>query len=228
MSEMVEFSANGKMTTGYLELPSSGRGPGVVVIQEWWGLAPHIKDVVTRFADEGFVALAPDLYHGKKTEEPDDADKMMMAMDIDRAAQDMTGAVEYLSSHPAVTSPEKIGAVGFCMGGGLVLWLACLSKKVAAAVPFYGAAPWPEASPNFGDAVAAFQGHYAEHDDWAGPELARQLETQLRGLGLEADFHVYPDTEHAFFNDDRPEAHHPEASLLAWDRTIEFLRNRLA
>lgn len=172
MAETVEFASNGKTASGYLETPESGNGPGVVVIQEWWGLVPHIKDVVERLAGEGFVALAPDLYHGEETEEPDDAGKMMMAMDIERAARDMKGAVDFLAAHPAVSS-SGVGAVGFCMGGGLVLWLACLSDKVAAAVPFYGVAPWPEASPNFKNSVAAFQGHYAEHDDGAGPEVAR-------------------------------------------------------
>ena len=113
------------------------------------------------------------------------------------------------------------------MGGGLVLWLACLSDKVAAAVPFYGA-PWPEDSPNFANSVAAFQGHYAEHDDWAGPEVARQLESQLQGLGHTAEFFVYPGTQHPFSNDDRPESHHPGAAKIAWERTVDFLRSRLA
>jgi len=226
MAETVEFASNGKTASGYLETPESGNGPGVVVIQEWWGLVPHIKDVVERLAGEGFVALAPDLYHGEETEEPDDAGKMMMAMDIERAARDMKGAVDFLAAHPAVSS-SGVGAVGFCMGGGLVLWLACLSDKVAAEVPFYGVAPWPEASPNFKKSVAAFQGHYAEHDDGAGPEVARQLEVLLQSLGLPAEFFVYPGTQHAFFNDDRPEVHDAEASRLAWERTLEFLRNRL-
>lgn len=198
----------------------------MVVLQEWWGLDSHITNVVDRFAKEGFVALAPDLYHGQETTEPDEADKLMMAMDIDRVARDMRGAVDYLAAHPAVTS-SGVGAVGFCMGGGLVLWLACMSDKVIAAVPFYGAAPFPELSPTFAHSVAAFQGHYAEHDDWAGPELARKLEKQLRDVGLAAEFFVYPGTRHAFFNDDRPEDYDPEASQLAWQRAVEFLRTRL-
>jgi carboxymethylenebutenolidase len=226
MGETVEFSSNGQTATGWMQLPKSARGPGVVVIQEWWGLDPHIKDVVERFAGEGFVALAPDLYHGEETAEPDEGEKLMMAMDLDRVAKDMKGAVEYLAAHPAVTSPG-VGAVGFCMGGGLVLWLACLSDKVAAAVPFYGA-PWPDDSPNFENSVAAFQGHYAEHDDWATPEIARRLESQLRGLGHTAEFFVYRGTQHAFFNDDRPESHDPGAAKIAWERTVEFLRSRLA
>jgi carboxymethylenebutenolidase len=215
----VQFPSNGTTAHGYLRIPESGRGPGVVVIQEWWGLDSHITDVVDRFGNEGFVALAPDLYHGEETEEPDEADKLMMGMDIDRVARDMKGAVDYLAAHPSVTS-SGVGAVGFCMGGGLVLWLACMSDKVLAAVPFYGAAPWPEVSPNFNNSVAAFQGHYAEHDDWAGPELARKLEKQLRDLGLAAEFFVYPGTRHAFFNNDRPADHYPEASQLAWQRAV--------
>jgi len=225
MGNTVEFISDGKSATGWMELPESGRGPGVVVIQEWWGLDPHIKDIVGRFARAGFVALAPDLYYGEETAEPDEGEKLMMAMDLERVANDMKGAVDYLAAHPAVTGPG-VGAVGFCMGGGLVLWLACLSDKVTAAVPFYGG-PWPDPSPNFKSSVAAFQGHYAEHDEWAGPELAVQLEKKLRELGLSAEFFVYPGTRHAFFNDDRPEDHDPRASQIAWARTIEFLKSRL-
>jgi carboxymethylenebutenolidase len=148
-----------------------------------------------------------------------------MAMDLDRVGKDMKGAVDFLAAHPAVDGPG-VGAVGFCMGGALVLWLACLSDKVTAAVPFYGGL-WPDPSPSFKNSKAAFQGHYAEHDDWAGPELALQLESRLQKLGLSAKFFVYPGTRHAFFNDDRPEDHDPQASRIAWARTIEFLRNRL-
>lgn len=152
---------------------------------------PHIKDVACRLAGEGFVALAPDLYHGVETAEPDEADKLMMALDVDRTARDMVGAVDFLAAHPAVTEAD-VRAIGFCMGGGLVLWLSCLTDRIAAAVPFYGAAPWPQASPDFTKTVAAFQGHYAEDDDWAGPVVAQRLGAELRRHGHKAEFFIYP------------------------------------
>ncbi len=226
MGEMVSFQSNGKEASGYLALPAAGRGPGVIVIQEWWGLVDHIKDVADRFAIEGFVALAPDLYHGVETAEPDEAGKLMMAMSLERAARDMTGAVDYLLDHPSTTG-TGVGAVGFCMGGGLVLWLSTLKPEVLACVPFYGAIPWESMQPDYGRARAGYLGHYAEEDDWATQESARKLEAHLQELGREATFHFYPGTGHAFFNDDRPEAHHPEAAALAWQRTLAFMRRQL-
>src|SRR5690606_17252264 len=120
----VEFPSNGSTGQGYLAVPESGEGPGVLVIQEWWGLIPHIRDVCDRYAAEGFVALAPDLYRGESTTEPDEAGKLMMALNLQRAATDMSGAVTYLIDHDAVTS-ATVGVTGFCMGGGLALVLAC-------------------------------------------------------------------------------------------------------
>src|SRR5438552_5825365 len=121
MGEMVEFPSNGTSAEGYLATPAGGSGPGVVVIQEWWGLVPHIKDVADRFAAAGFVALAPDLYHGESTTEPDEAGKKMMAMNIEKAAKDMSGAVDAVAERSS--NAAKIGVVGFCMGGGLALLL---------------------------------------------------------------------------------------------------------
>ncbi len=226
MGAMVKFSSNGKMAQGYLSAPEGGTGPGVIVIQEWWGLVPHIKDVADRFAAAGFVALAPDLYDGATAAEPDEAGKLMMAMELDRAARDMGGAVDYLSGHDAATG-EGIGAVGFCMGGGLVLWLATMRAEISAAVPFYGALPWESVKPDFSHTRASFLGHYAENDEWATIESARGIESTLRGLGREANFHVYPGTDHAFFNDERPDAYAPEAAQLAWDRTVSFFAAHL-
>lgn len=189
------------------------------------GLVPHIKHVADRLASEEFVALAPDLYHGVETAEPDEADKIMMALDIDRTARDMVGAVDFLAAHPAVTEAD-VGAIGFCMGGGLVLWLSCLTHRIAAAVPFYGAAPWPQASPDFTKTVAAFQGHYAEDDDWAVPVVAQRLEAELRRHGQKAEFFIYPGTQHAFQR--RPAGViDAGASALAWDRAVRFLKAEL-
>ncbi|HXX91354.1 MAG TPA: dienelactone hydrolase family protein [Acidimicrobiales bacterium] len=227
MGEMIDFPSNGTTGHGYLATPSSGAGPGVVVIQEWWGLVPHVIDVCDRFAAEGFVALAPDLYAGKQAAlgEPDEAGKLMMAMELGKAAKDMSGAVDEVAGRG---SSARVGVVGFCMGGGLALVLACQRPDaVAACVPFYGIIPWPDAQPDYSAMSAAVLAHIAEKDGWFGPEAAAELETKLRDLGKDVEFHVYPGADHAFFNDARPEVYDAEAARLAWERTIGFLRARL-
>ena len=226
MGEMVQFPSDGSTASGYLAVPRSGSGPGVIVIQEWWGLVPHIKDVADRFAAAGFVALAPDLYDGHATTEPDEAGKAMMNLELQRAANHMTGAVDFLIGHDATTS-DRIGAVGFCMGGGLVLWLSTLKPEITACVPFYGAIPWDSMQPDYTDAQAAYMGHYAENDGWATQDGARKLEEHLIDLGKDAVFYFYENTDHAFFNDDRAEVYDEAASQLAWERTIDFFRDRL-
>jgi carboxymethylenebutenolidase len=228
MGEMVEFASNGTTGQGYLALPESGSGPGVVVIQEWWGLNQQIKEVCDRLADDGFVALAPDLYRGKATTQMDEAGQLMMSLNIEQAAKDMAGAVDYLKAHGATTG-AGVGVTGFCMGGGLALWLATLRPDdVKAAVPFYGLIPWPAAQPDYSRLGAPVLGHYAENDDFASPESARELEAQLKGLGKEVELHIYPGVEHGFTNHHRPDVFHEEHSDAAWDRTVAFFREHLA
>ncbi len=226
MGHMVEFSSNGKSAVGYLANSLSGAGPGVIVIQEWWGLVPHIKDVADRLAMEGFTALAPDLYHGQETAEPNEAGKLMMSMDLPRAAQDMSGAVDFLLADEACDS-STVGAIGFCMGGGMVLWLSTIKQQVAACVPFYGVIPWDAVQPDYTDSAAAYLGHYAEEDNPSTNEAARKTELLLQEQGKEATFYFYPGTAHGFFNDDRPEVYAPAAADLAWQRTLEFLREHV-
>lgn len=222
MGEMIEFASNGQTAIGYLATPASGSGPGVVVIQEWWGIVEHIKDLCDRFAAAGFIALAPDLYNGKTTSEPDEAAKEMMALRISEASKQMTGAVSELLRR---TGGKTVGVVGFCMGGGLAYVLSAdLPGTISALVPFYGVIPWPDAQPDYSAITAAIQGHYAEHDDYAGPEVARALESDLVAMGKEVEFYIYPGTSHAFFNDSRPEVYDAEASAQAWDRVIPFLK----
>ncbi|MFI5042776.1 MAG: dienelactone hydrolase family protein, partial [Acidimicrobiales bacterium] len=178
-----------------------------------------------RFAHEGFVALAPDLYHGKKTTEPDEAGKLMMTLNMEQAAKDLSGSVDELLKH---SSTDTVGVVGFCMGGGLALLLACRRPdKVAAVVPFYGVIPPGGPSPDWSGMTAAVQGHYAENDDFAGAKAVAELESTLKSLGKSYDFHLYPGTEHAFFNDDRPEVYNAEAAAAAWARTLTFLNTKL-
>jgi carboxymethylenebutenolidase len=225
MGEMVEFPSNGSTGTGYLATPEGGSGPGVLVIQEWWGLVPHIKDVCDRFAAEGFVALAPDLYHGESSMEPDEAGKLMMGLNLERAAKDMSGAVDLLQER---SGRDAVGVIGFCMGGGLALVVATMRPDaVKAAAPFYGLIPWPELQPDWSKLDAKVVGHYAALDGYFSPEMAKDLEATLRGLGKDVEIVVHDDADHAFFNDDRPEVYQPEHAAEAWDATIELFRTTL-
>ncbi len=225
MGEMVQFPFAGGTTGGYLSEPKNGSGPGVVVIQEWWGLVDHIKDVCDRFAAEGFVALAPDLYHGKSAKSPDEAGKLMMAMRIDEAERDLGAAVDYLSTLDS-TASKKAGVVGFCMGGALALYTATKNPKVGACVVFYGG--HPKVKPDLPNLNAPVLGLYAEKDGFVTPELARDLERQLKDLGKQIEVKIYKGADHAFFNDTRPEVYNAEAATDAWQRTVEFLRQHLS
>ena len=223
--EMVEFESNGATARGYLSTPKGGGGPGVIVLQEWWGLVPHIKDVADRFAAEGFVALAPDLYHGRSASSRDEAGKLMMALDIGRAEEDLRGAVKYLSGHESVEG-ERVGTVGFCMGGVLSLYAASKNEQVGACVVFYGI--HPKVEPDLGNLKAPVLGLYAENDKSVPPEAVRELESKLKALGKSVEMHIYPGTEHAFFNDTRPEVFDAGAASDAWRRTVAFFREHLA
>jgi carboxymethylenebutenolidase len=228
MGETVEFPSNGHTCTAYLATPSSGHGPGVVVIQEWWGLVPHIEDLCDRFAAEGFVALAPDLYHGKATKEPDEAGKLLMELNLAGAAQDMLGAGTWLAAGDR-TAGDRVGIVGFCMGGALAIYAATLSPVFAAVVPFYpymGATA--AAKPEVGNIKGAVLGHFAELDGAYTHEQVDALEAELRTAGVDVEFFWYQGADHAFFNDTRPEVYDADASRLAWERTRAFFRTHLA
>jgi len=225
MGEMVQFPFAGGNTGGYLATPKQGSGPGVIVIQEWWGLVDHIKDVCDRFAEAGFVALAPDLYHGKSTNSPDEAGRLMMAMRIDEAERDLSAAVEYLTIQDSTTS-EKIGVVGFCMGGALALYTATKNDNVGACVVFYGG--HPKVKPDLPNLNAPVLGLYAENDRSVTPDSVRALEREVKALGKPIEVVIYSGADHAFFNDTRPEVYNAEASADAWQRTIAFLREHLS
>jgi carboxymethylenebutenolidase len=222
--QMVEFSSNGGTASGYLALPASGKGPGVIVIQEWWGLVPHIKAVTDRFAAEGFVALAPDLYHGKSASSPDEAGKLMMTMRIDEAEKDMRGAAQFLLNHDATTG-TKVGTVGFCMGGALSLYAATKNSQVGACVIFYGG--HPNVKPDLATLQAPVLGLYAERDGFVTPDSVRALEHQLKELGKSAEIHIYPEADHGFFNDGRPEVYNEAVAKDAWGRVMKFFRAHL-
>jgi carboxymethylenebutenolidase len=229
MAETAEFRSNGTVASGYLVKPKTGSGPGVLVIQEWWGLDSGIKEMADRLGAAGFVALAPDLYHGELAghDEMDKASRLMQQLPPDRAARDMSGAVDYLANHSAVTS-KGIGVVGFCMGGLLSFLIAAnRSDKVTAVVPFYGF-PQGGSEPDWSKLTAAVSGHMAEHDDYFPPAAARALEAKLRGMGKNVTLTVHPGTGHAFMA-----PHNALGTLNAalaaqiWPQVVSFLKTNV-
>jgi carboxymethylenebutenolidase len=227
---MVSFPVNGEEAQGYLARPEAGHGPGVVVLQEWWGLHPQITRVADRLATEGFVALVPDLYHGEIAQhtEMDKAARLMQELPPDRASRDMGAAVRYLRGRPDVDG-ERVGVIGFCMGGMLTLRLAAeQGDAIGAAVPFYGA-PLGDAAPDWSGLSAPVRGHFAEQDDFFPPDAVRALESELRAAGKDVTFVVHPRTGHAFANEDDPlGTYDPDAAGAAWEDAVAFLRRHLA
>ena len=225
MGQRVQFQSNGHTCQGYFAAPESGQGPAVVVIQEWWGLVEHIEDLVNRFAAAGFVAIAPDLYHGETTRSPDTATKLLMELDVERAGKEIAGAGAYLLQQPECSS-AKYGVIGFCMGGALAQYAATNdARNVGAAVSFYGG--FKQVAPKWEDLQAPILLVYGENDKGVPAESGRQLHAKLQQLGKQAEIVVYPNADHAFFNDSRPEVHDPEAAQDAWNRTLELFRRNL-
>jgi len=230
MGDRIDFPSNESQARGYLAVPAGGSEHtiGVLVIQEWWGLVDQITHTCDRFAEAGFTALAPDLYQGTAVPltEPDEAAKQMMALEMGTAAAQLSGAVDELLRR---TGASSVGVVGFCMGGGLALVLACQRPDaVHAVVPAYGVIPWADARPDYSSLGAVVEGHVAELDASFSPEAADALVAELTGLGKTASFHHYPGVDHAFFNEDRPEVYDADAAALLWERTVAFLRSALS
>jgi carboxymethylenebutenolidase len=229
MGEIIEFPSNGGTGQGYIASPANGPDstPGIIVLQEWWGLVAQIKRTCDRFAGAGFTALAPDLFDGTTVPltEPDAAGARMMALNMGSVATDLSGAVDELIRR---TGRPAVGVIGFCMGGGLALVLATQRPDaIKAVVPAYGLIPWPDARPDYAQLDGAVLAHAAEQDEMFSPESARELEAELGALGKDVEVHVYPNAGHAFFNEDRPEVYHRESAELLWDRTVSFLRQKL-
>ncbi|MFC4564950.1 dienelactone hydrolase family protein [Nocardiopsis mangrovi] len=219
----VEFPSAGATAHGYLARPPGGSGPGVILIQEWWGLDDHIADVAGRLAEEGFVVLAPDLYGGNVAHDPDEAGRMMRELPVARGVELLSGAVDHLLTLPEVTSPT-VGAVGFCMGGGFVLYLAAVDPRVSAAVPFYGVIQGE--FPDFSGLRAEVLGHFGDEDAAIPAATRERLRQAVKDQsGIDPDLRVYP-AGHAFFNDRRP-SYHRESAESAWSSTLDFLRLRL-
>jgi len=224
MGQRIEFPSNGHTGQGYFAPPSSGKGAAVVVIQEWWGLVPHIEDVVNRFAGEGFCALAPDLYHGKTTKSPDDAGKMVMELDADRAEREIASAGSYLLTRSECSS-KSYGVVGFCMGGGLAQYTATKENgKVGAVVSFYGG--FKSVPFDWDNLTAPLLSICAEEDRGVTAQ-EREREKMLNAKGKKVELVVYPKAKHAFFNDTRKEVYNPQAAQDAWKRTLDWFRANL-
>jgi carboxymethylenebutenolidase len=206
----------------YLALPASGRGAGVLVLHAWWGLNDFFKDFCQRLAREGFVALAPDLYHGRTAATVGEAERLRSKMDRKQAAEEILAAVDRLRGLPAVSGPS-LGVTGFSLGANYALWLSLEKPELFRAVTvFYGAR-----GGDYSPAQAAYQGHFAETDPWVAASGVKKLAKSLRAANRPVDFHTYPGTEHWFFENDRPDAYNADAAGLAWQRTVVFLHSQL-
>jgi carboxymethylenebutenolidase len=223
MRQRVEFPSNSHTCQGYFAAPEA-TGPAVVVIQEWWGLVSHIEDLVERFARAGFVAIAPDLYHGKTTKSPDEAGKLLMELDAERALQEIMGAGTYLLSRPECSS-KTYGVVGFCMGGALAKYTATKDKNVGAAVSFYGG--FKKVEYDWENLAAPILLIAGENDRGVPASGERALAEKLQSMGKRAEVRTYANADHAFFNDTRPEVYNDEAAADAWERTLAFFRGNL-
>jgi carboxymethylenebutenolidase len=224
MTQRIEFeSKTGQTEHGEIAEPSgSGKSPALVVIQEWWGVNDHVRSLVDRFAKEGFLSFAPDLYHGKTTKDGGEAAGLLQALDWKAAVADVAGAVAMLAAHPR--SNGKVGITGFCMGGAVSLAAAANVPELAAAVPFYGI---PDPSTDFSRVGCPIQGHYGKKDEYIRPDNALALKAKLEKAGKKVELHFY-DAGHAFVNDTRPEAYDDAAAKVAWGRAVAFLKQNLA
>ena len=224
-NRMVEFPIDGGKASAYEARPASaGSYPGVVVVQEWWGVNDHIKDIAGRLAHEGFVALAPDLYEGRVTADPQLASAWMQALDREKAVRILLGAIRFLQENEPIYA-EHIGVTGFCMGGSFALLLPCRTKAVKVAVPFYGDLPDPiEQIKNIQCPVLFVAGG---KDRWINSEKVERLRKAFAQYGVNGETRVYPDADHAFFNDTRPEVYNAAAAQDAWTRAVALLNRTL-
>lgn len=220
---MIQLEAEGQLASAYLAEPGQP-GPGVLLMHAWWGLNDFFKEMADRLAGEGFVVLAPDLYHGTVVSTIEEAERQIDTLSDAYASAVVRAAADYLLGHSSVEG-AKLGAAGFSMGAAFAAWLAKERVDVVAVVLFYGGVEQGEDYPQ--QTEAAFLGHFASHDEWESDEIMRQLEKRLREGGREAQFYVYPETGHWFFESNRPEVYNADAAQLAWERTVDFLRGKL-
>jgi carboxymethylenebutenolidase len=220
----VEYpGSDNKTLMGYQARPDDSEAhPTVIVIQEWWGLNENIKDIARRFAKEGFVALAPDLYHGKVASEPNEAQKLVMELDMNAAVQEIQQAIAYLGQQDYV-APKKLGIVGFCMGGRLALMTARVESNLGAVIAFYGSPLTPEESTEL---KAPLLGLYGDKDQSNPVDKVKAMQAALDKAGIKNEFHIYAGASHAFFNDTQP-SYNIAAATDAWPRTLAWFRDNL-
>jgi carboxymethylenebutenolidase len=222
----IEFATSAGSAPGYLAVPEGERGPATIVLQEWWGVDSHVRGLCDRLAADGFYALAPDLYRGETTAQPSEAEQKMMALSMGEVEKDMCGAAEYLASQPGFEG-DGVGAVGFCLGGGLAVWAAATCPNIAAAVSYYYV--MPHGKPDFTNIDGPVLAHFGTADEFIPVEHAEQLEGELRDAGVETTVHFYEGAGHGFVNDlNRLGTYDKDLADLSWGRTTEFLRSALA
>jgi carboxymethylenebutenolidase len=222
----IEFPTSAGAAPGYLATPPAAHGPATIVMQEWWGVDDHIRSVCDRLADDGFYALAPDLYRGETTTQPSEAEQKMMALSMERSEQDMCGAAEFLKSQPGVEG-DGVGSIGFCLGGGLSVWAAATCPQITAAVSYYYV--MPHGKPDFSNIHGPVLGHFGTADAFVPVDAAKGLEAELKDAGADAEFHFYEGAGHAFFNDsDRMGTYDEGLAQESWQRTVSFLRTALS
>jgi carboxymethylenebutenolidase len=225
MGKMVSFASGSETASAYLAAPEGGgKHPAIVVIQEWWGLNDFVKGKADHFAKEGYVALAPDLYRGKVATDPDTAHQLMRGLPEDRAMRDLKGAVAVLRSRPDV-DPKRIGAVGWCMGGGYSLSLALAEPTLAGAVIYYGRLVTDDA------AIKSLQvpllGNFGGQDKGIPPESVREFERKAKAAGKSVDFKIYPDAGHGFASSSDPNTFRADDAKDAYARTEKFFEKVL-
>jgi carboxymethylenebutenolidase len=222
----IEFPTSTGTASGYLATPAGGSGPATIVLQEWWGVEEHIRSVCDRLASEGFFALAPDLFEGETTTQPNEAEQKMMALSMEKVEPQMCGAADFLSSQEGFAG-SGVGSLGFCLGGGLSVWAAATCAKVTAAVSYYYV--MPHGKPDFSKIEGPVLGHFGTADEFIPMDTAKELEQEMSGAGVEVTFNYYEGAGHAFFNDvDRLGTYDAELAKLSWERTVSFLREALA
>lgn len=206
---------------------TNGRRPAIIVVQEWWGLTDHMKEIARRYAGEGYVAIAPDLYsrldHALTTD-PGEAGKLMNTLKQEDGLTDLHATIAYLKSVPEVDA-AKIGVTGFCMGGSYALMLPCVSSDIKAAVPFYGQVPNPDTPIQKLACPVLYL--YGEDDGWITKADVQRLAAALKRYNKPGEIKTYPGAPHAFFRDTDPSVYRPEAARDAWARTKAFFKQHL-
>jgi len=216
----ITFDVNGQPSAGYLALPAETNAPGVLVLHAWWGLNPFFKSLCDRLASEGFAVFAPDLNNGRVAGTVEEAKQIMSELEFERKQAIAAASPDFLLSRPEVRK-EALSLIGFSMGAAWSLVLASQRPEdIGKVVLFYGTD-----STEFSKIEADILGHYSDVDEWEPLDQVRIMEADMRTAGLKPTFHIYPNTNHWFFEEDRPE-YNSQAAGLAWTRTLEFLRGQ--